>query len=139
VSAEHIASRAADVISISHGTNCWTRIPHSASVMRAKTAAFLAVVRQGHPETPIVVASPVLRPDAEATPNRLGATLVDLRNSMEDAAREHVAEGDGDLTLIPGEPLLDASHLADGIHPGNEGHVVLAREIGGAVAKAVRR
>ena len=35
----------------------------------------------------MVVASPVLRPDAEATPNRLGATLVDLRAAMEEAVR----------------------------------------------------
>ena len=28
-SAEHVAQSDADVISITHGTNCWTRIPHS--------------------------------------------------------------------------------------------------------------
>ncbi|TMK61640.1 MAG: GDSL family lipase [Actinobacteria bacterium] len=137
VSAEQIASCAAEVISISHGTNCWTRIPHSAAVMRAQTAAFLAVVRQGHPETPVVVASPVVRPDAEATPNRLGATLVDLRNAMEEAVYERLDAGDEQLTLVPGAPLLDAGQLADGVHPGDDGHAVLAQVIGGAVAKAV--
>src|SRR5205823_1485612 len=75
VSAEQIAALDADVISITHGTNCWTRTPHSVDMMRAAVAAFLDIVREGHPETPIVVVSPVLRPDAEATPNRLGATL----------------------------------------------------------------
>src|SRR5438067_11742760 len=65
VSAEHIAELEADVISISHGTNCWTRTPHSVDQMTANTRAFLDVVRRGHPETPIVVASPIVRPDAE--------------------------------------------------------------------------
>jgi lysophospholipase L1-like esterase len=127
------------VISISHGTNCWTRIPHSAAMMLANTAAFLEVVRQGHPDVPIVVASPVLRPDAERTPNRLGATLVDLRAAMEEAVHERIEAGDRRLTLVPGGPLLTTDLLADGIHPGDEGHHVLAAAIGGAVAQVLEQ
>ena len=62
VSAEHVASiPEAAVISVSHGTNCWTRVPFSAALMRETTTAFLNIVRQGHPDVPMVVASPVLR------------------------------------------------------------------------------
>jgi lysophospholipase L1-like esterase len=132
-SAEQIANLEADVISITHGTNCWTRTPHSVDMMRAAVAGFIDVVRQGHPETPIVVASPVLRPDAEETPNRLGATLVDLRNAMEEAASQ------GDVVLIPGADLIGADNLADGIHPDDEGHRILADVIGKQVASVVRR
>src|SRR5258708_13397704 len=85
VSAEHVASLPADVISITHGTNCWTRIPHSADMMLAVTRAFLLNVRQGHPTTPIVVASPVVRPDAEETPNRPRAPFPALRRPMHHA------------------------------------------------------
>lgn len=136
VSAEQVAALPADVISISHGTNCWTRIPFSVGMMRETTRAFVEVVRQGHQETPIVVASPVLRPDAEDTPNRLGATLVDLRAAMEDVVRERIEAGDDQLTLVPGRDLIDADLLGDGIHPNDEGHRVLASSIGGAVAAA---
>jgi lysophospholipase L1-like esterase len=132
-SAEQIAPLDADVISISHGTNCWTRTPHSMDMMRAAVAAFLDVVRQGHPETPIVVVSPVVRPDAESTPNRLGATLVDLRNTMEEVARER------DVLLLPGADLLGPEHLADGIHPDDEGHRIMAEVIGAEVAKGAAR
>ena len=76
-----------DVISLSWGTNCWSRVPHSADMMRAITTAFLRVVRAGHPGIPIVVASPVVRPDAEEATNALGATLADLREAMEEAVR----------------------------------------------------
>jgi len=138
VSAEHVAGVPADVISISHGTNCWTRIPHSVVQMRANTAAFLAVVRQGHPDTPIVVASPVLRPDAEATPNRLGATLVDLRRAIEDVTQQRIDTGDTNLTLVSGDGVLTADHLPDGIHPGDDGHVILAGTFGSAVANALK-
>jgi lysophospholipase L1-like esterase len=136
-SAEQVAALPADVISITHGTNCWTRTPHSVGMMRETTAAFLEVVRGGHPTTPVVVASPVLRPDAETTPNRLGATLVDLRAAMEEVVQARIDAGDAALTLVRGGDLLTVDHLPDGIHPGDEGHELLAEAFGGAVADAL--
>lgn len=136
VSAEQLAALDAAVISISHGTNCWTRVPFSVDMFRAQTRAFLAVLREGHPETPIVVTSPVVRPDAEATANRLGATLDDLRIVMEEVARERIADGDDALTLVEGRDLLQPGDLPDGVHPGDEGHRILAAAFGGAVHRA---
>jgi lysophospholipase L1-like esterase len=130
VSAEHIAGLPADVISINHGTNCWTRIPHSADQMRANTDAFLSVVRQGHPSTPILVVSPIIRPDGEETANKLGATLGDLRAAMEDVVRARIDTGDTNLQLIEGLPLMPAEQLGDGIHPNDEGHATIARGVG---------
>jgi len=138
VSAEQLAALDAAVISVSHGTNCWTRIPFSVDLFRAQTRAFLDVIREGHPATPIVVTSPVLRPDAEATPNRLGATLDDLRIVMEEVARERIADGDGALSLVEGRDLLQPAHLPDGVHPGDEGHRILAAALGGAVHRGAR-
>jgi lysophospholipase L1-like esterase len=132
-SAEELAELDADVITIGHGTNCWTRTPHSAALFAAGLRDFLTIVRQGHPETPIVAVSPITRPDAEGTPNRLGATLVDLRNAFEEVIREQ-----GDITLVEGFPLVTVDQLADGIHPGDEGHAAMAAAIGPAVAAAVR-
>lgn len=137
VSAEHLAGAAADVISISHGTNCWTRIQHSARQMREDTGAFLDIVRAGHPGIPIVVCSPVIRPDAESTPNALGATLADLRRAMENATRARIDAGDGLMSLVLGEPVIRAEHLADGVHPGDEGHRVIAATFGAAVREAL--
>jgi lysophospholipase L1-like esterase len=139
VSAEQLAQLDADVISISHGTNCWTRIPFSVALFRENTRAFLEIVRQGHPETPIVVTSPVLRPDAETTPNRLGTTLDQLRAAMEAVARERIAAGDEHLTLVPGGDVLEPGHLPDGIHPGDVGHRILAVVFGEAVRGALVR
>ena len=135
--AEAMAALAADVISISHGTNCWTRTPHSAGMMRETTRAFIDIVRQGHPGTPIVVASPVIRPDAETTPNRLGATLADLRGAMEEVVRARVDSGDDNIVLVPGAEVITAAELADGIHPGDAGQARLAEVFGSAVASAL--
>ncbi len=134
--AEAVAGLSADVISITHGTNCWTRTPHSAGMMLEITRAFLDIVRQGHPDTPIVVASPVLRPDAETTPNRLGATLGDLRAAMEQAVVQRIAAGDATIVLVPGATVITAEQLADGIHPGDDGQARLAEVFGAAVAAA---
>ncbi len=139
VSAEQIASLDADVISITHGTNCWSRIPHSVEQMAANTDAFLRVVRAGHPGIPVAVASPVVRPDGEHTPNRLGATHADIRGAMERATQSLIDSGDRLLTLISGANVLDPTLLADGVHPGDAGHAVLAVAFGGAVAEALER
>lgn len=136
-SAEQVAKLDADVITVCHGTNCWTRTPHSAAQMRANTDAFLTVLRQDHPTTPIVVASPVVRPDAEQTPNRLGATLADLRREMEQVVQERMDAGDGRLSLVRGLDLITADQLGDGIHPDDDGHRAMADGIGAAVRAAL--
>ncbi|MET9698656.1 GDSL-type esterase/lipase family protein [Streptomyces sp. NPDC006529] len=133
--AEQLSALPADALTLAFGTNCWSRAPFSAPLLYETTRAFLDIVRQGHPRTPLLLLSPVLRPDAERTPNRLGATLGALRDAMERAVRERIAAGDGRLVLLPGRDLLAPAHLADGLHPNDEGHRVL----GLAVAEALRR
>jgi lysophospholipase L1-like esterase len=135
-SAEHVASRSADVISISHGTNCWSVVPHTPAMMRAGLAAFLDTVRAAQPETPLVVVSPLLRPDAEAEPNRLGATLADLRAVIEDVVSERRGGGDDRLELVPGVDLVTQAQLGDGIHPDDDGHRGVADAVGPVLAKA---
>jgi lysophospholipase L1-like esterase len=105
-------------------------------MFRAGLHAFLDVVREGHPDTPILVASPVVRPDAETTPNRLGATLADLRLVMEEVARERM-ESDRRLALIPGGELIDATMLGDGLHPNDEGHAKMAAALGPVLRQLV--
>ena len=126
VSAEALAGLPADVITLAHGTNCWSRTPHSEGLFREALKAFLARVRQGHPATPIVALSPLRRPDAESTPNVFGATLSDLRRCFEGVVRSQIAAGDRHLSLVSGESLVDASHLPDGIHPDDTGHAEVA-------------
>ena len=128
-SAEQVAALDADLVTICHGTNCWTRLPHSAALFAEGLRAFLDIVRQGHPQTPLLLVSPVVRPDAEDTPNRLGATLADLRRAFED-----VAGARGDVTLVRGLDLLGPEHLGDGIHPNDEGHRRMAAAIGAAAS-----
>jgi len=125
-SAEQLASLDADLITVAFGANCWARPPHSAALLYETARAFLTVVRQGHPHVPLLVVSPVVRPEAESAPNRLGTTLADLLQAVERAAH--------DVHLLPGGRLLDAAHLVDGVRPGDQGHARLTE----AVVKALR-
>jgi lysophospholipase L1-like esterase len=103
--------------------------------MMADMDAFLKVLREGHPDVEIVVCSPVIRPDAEETRNRLGATLDDLREAVEDVTLSRIDRGDAHLTLVRGAALLRPEHLTDGIHPSDEGHRILAEAFGRRVAE----
>jgi len=137
-SAEELAVLPADLISISHGTNCWTRTPHGADLFAAGLRDFLTIVRAGHPRTPIVAVSPLLRADAETQANRQGATLSDLRAAFEAVVRERCARDDTRLHLVPGLPLLPRERFPDGIHPDDAGHAELARVLGPQLAAALR-
>jgi lysophospholipase L1-like esterase len=138
VSAEHIAALPADVITLAFGASCWTRVPHSAAMVTEGFHGFLDIVRQGHPTTPIVVMSPIVRPDAEDVPNKLGASMSDIRHAIESVARERIVRGDATLTLVAGESIINDQHLADGIHPGDEGHKRIAATLVKALGTAMR-
>jgi lysophospholipase L1-like esterase len=137
VVAEAMAAVPADVITMAFGTNCWGMIAFSEELLEATVRAFVASVRVGHPRTPIILVSPIIRPDAETTPNRFGVTLAQLRAAYERAALGLGAAGEG-ITLLRGRELVSAGQLADGIHPDDDGHAALAAAVGTAVRSAVQ-
>ncbi|MGA5219153.1 GDSL-type esterase/lipase family protein [Streptomyces cinereoruber] len=132
--AEQLARLPGELITLAFGTNCWSRVPATTDWLYETVRAFVGLVRKGHPETPLLIVSPVLRPEAEHTRNALGATLTELRRAMERAGRDLAAEGDGHLLVLSGGPLLGPEHLADGLHPNDRGHARIAA----AVAEALR-
>ncbi|MEU6876893.1 GDSL-type esterase/lipase family protein [Streptomyces sp. NPDC046712] len=132
--AEQLASLPGELVTLAFGTNCWSRAPCSAGWLYETVRAYVGLVRRGHPDAPLLILSPVLRPEAETTPNALGATLEDLRAAMEHAGRDLAAEGDERLLVLSGRPLLGPEDLADGLHPNDRGHARMAA----AVADALR-
>ncbi|WP_374983915.1 GDSL-type esterase/lipase family protein [Streptomyces fradiae] len=136
--ARQLAALPAALITLAFGTNCWEPVPTTPARLYALTRAFAGTVRTGHPHTPLLVVSPLLRPAAEAAPNGAGATLAELRAALEEAVRDLRAAGDEHLLLLPGRPLLDAGHLWDGLHPNDAGHARLAAAVVDAVRTHVR-
>ncbi len=136
-SAQEIAALDSDLISVAYGTNCWSRTPQSADLFGAGLHAFLDLLRAGHPRTPIVAISPILRLDAESTPNVLGMSLADLRGVFETVVEQRREKGDTRLRLVSGRDLVPEAHLPDGIHPDGEGHRHMAEALGPVLAEAV--
>ncbi|MCM2393484.1 GDSL-type esterase/lipase family protein [Streptomyces albipurpureus] len=157
--AEQLSTLPADALTLAFGTNCWSEVPYSPAQMYETVRTFLAVVRQGHPRTPLLVVSPVLRPAAEDAPNRLGATLAELRTALERAVLDRIdggpvrrtgsdgsvagpmvarqvhgagqpaGQGDAWLALLPGRDVLVPQQLTDGVHPDDEGHAAIAAAV----------
>ncbi|MFJ9563912.1 GDSL-type esterase/lipase family protein [Streptomyces fuscichromogenes] len=133
--ADAVAASGAAAVALAWGTNAYTSLPTSAARIAETMRLYLTVVREGLPEAPIVVVSPIVRPDGEDTPNRFGDTLADLRAALEEAVRGFAeATGDPRVTLVPGRDLVPAELLVDGIHPGDEGHRVFAQGVTAQVA-----
>ncbi len=127
LTADAVAGSGAAAVALAWGTNAWSSLPTDAAQIAETMRLFLTAVRQGLPEVPLVVISPIVRPDAETTRNRFGATLSDLRGALESAVGRFAASTrDVRITLVPGLNLVQDEQLVDGIHPGDAGHRSLA-------------
>jgi lysophospholipase L1-like esterase len=135
--AEMLARQPADLITVAFGTNCWTRVAHSAGLFVEVVATFLDILRSAHPTIPIVCLSPVVRPDGETTPNARGLTHGELRRLFEMTVRERRDGGDANLHLIEGLPLVPPDELADGVHPNDTGHGRMADAVADLLARLI--
>ncbi|TDD69836.1 hypothetical protein E1262_11195 [Jiangella aurantiaca] len=139
--ARAIRDRPADLISLCVGIN----IHGSSSLNRRTLASFLSgfvdTIRDGHPDTPVVVISPLLSPPNEDTPSAAGMTLRDLRDQVAATVADLVGVGDTRLRLIDGLTILgpgDEEFLADGVHPTSDGYRLLADRLSPQLARAAR-
>lgn len=138
LAADVVGGSGAAAVALAWGTNAWSSLPTDAAAIAETMRLFLRTVRQGLPGAPIVVVSPIVRPAAEDTPNRFGATHRELREALEDCVRDVMERtGDTRLTLVPGRDLVSADHLPDGLHPDDTGHRQLAAALTPAVAASV--
>lgn len=134
-----VAGSQADVLTVAWGTNAWSSVPTDAAQIAQTMRLFLVALRQGLPDVPVLVVSPIVRPDAEETPNRFGATLVDLREALEREVLRFAAErGDARLTLLSGRDLVPVEQLVDGVHPGDLGHESLADCVAAVMGRILR-
>jgi lysophospholipase L1-like esterase len=135
--AQDVAALPAELVTIAFGTNCWTRRPHTPDQLAVALRRFVTTVRGTQPDTPIVVISPLLRPEAEEVRNSVGATHAELRARIEATTEALLDEGMARLSLIPGRDLIGPKDLVDGLHPGAAGHERLAFQLTVALRTAL--
>jgi hypothetical protein len=110
---------------------------------------FLDTIRDGHPDTPILLVSPIVCPVVEDHPGPTASdaagmcralepppgdlpgalTLRRIRTLLAEVVASRVADGDGNLTYLDGLDLFgpdDVNLLPDGLHPNPEGYARMA-------------
>jgi hypothetical protein len=135
----------ADVISLKCGINIV-----NADSLRQRTFGpalhgFLDTVRDGHPDTPLLVISPIICPTHEDAPGPTDSSTGTIRSAASPVARDQGAltltmirsiiesvvkarrdAGDANLHYLDGRELFDDSDLddlPDGLHPNGDGYI----------------
>jgi hypothetical protein len=135
----------ADLISLKLGINVVNADSMRERVFVPAVHGLLDTIRDGHPETPIVVISPIICPAAEdhpgpTLPNLAGhfdvvdrprdlavgaLSLVRIRELLELVVTQRRAAGDANLHSLHGHRLFgadDVGDLPDGLHPNGAGY-----------------
>ncbi|NOZ21862.1 MAG: GDSL family lipase [Planctomycetes bacterium] len=118
----------ADYISLKVGINVMGGASLGPRTFLPAVIGFVLIVREGHPETPLVLCSPIISKPRETTDNAAGLNLVKMRGYIQEAVDIFQARGDKNIHYVDGLSLLgpDHAHLqADDCHPNAEGYKVL--------------
>ena len=118
----------ADFLSIKIGINIYGAGSLGPRAFRPAVLGTIATIRDGHPDTPFAVCSPIWGHDRESTPNAVGLTLEQMRVEVEAAVESFQKRGDHNLYYVDGLNLFDATlarHLPDNLHPDPEGYEIL--------------
>jgi len=136
----------ADVVSIKVGINVINMDSMRERVFASALHGFIDTIREGKPDVPIVLISPIYCPSAEHTPgptlpNRDGKfvtfsgqeklrqgclTLSRTRTIIGELTKQRVKAGDNNLSYLDGLCLFgadDAGDLPDDLHPNADGYV----------------
>jgi lysophospholipase L1-like esterase len=100
-------------------------------------APFLETIRSLHPETPVLVVTPIY--SAHESWSR-DARLEGMRELIRQVAAKRIAAGDHHLEIVEGTDLLGPSRgdgLVDGTHPNDLGFQWMAEGLAGRVAKVL--
>ena len=147
--ARSIRDLPAAAISLELGINVVNADSMRQRVFVSALHGFLDTIREGHPDTPILVVTPIICPAAEdepgptlfdtdgrvrivARPDELTAgalTLTRIRELLHVAVKQRRVDGDNRLHVVDGLDLFgprDADDLPDGLHPDADGYARMA-------------
>ncbi|MFI5697660.1 GDSL-type esterase/lipase family protein [Kribbella sp. NPDC051586] len=130
IAARTIRGLPARLISLCLGINIYGGATFSGRTLPGQVESFIATVREGHPQTPLVVVTPLPAPDREGKPNSVGLRLDDVRDCVELGART-----DPGVQVIDGRTVLSEDEAralyADEVHPGPDGYRLIGERLAG--------
>jgi hypothetical protein len=119
----------ADIISLSLGINIQGGCSLAPRTFLPQIIGIVEIIREQHPDIPVVLASPIISPPRETTPNAVGFSLTGMRRVIAEAADILIRHGAGPLYYIDGLKILgpnETQYLPDQLHPNAEGYLVYA-------------
>ena len=130
--ARTIRDRPADLISLCLGINVYGGASLSPRTFRPAVIGFVQTVREGHPDIPLIVMSPIYSPPREETANVVGFDLPWMRQEVATAVRTLQQHGDDQIHYVNGLEILGPDHahlLPDSLHPNAEGYKLMGKNI----------
>lgn len=131
--ARTIRDQPADIISLCLGINVQGSSSLGPRAFRESAISFVKTVRDGHPDAPISIMSPIFSYQRETEPNIVNFTLPMMREMLEETVNLLRKHGDEKLVYVNGLDILgeaDADRLADQLHPDAEGYALMAQRFG---------
>ena len=126
----------ADCFTLKLGINCISGAL-SARTFPAAVIGVVQVIREKHPDTPIVLVSPIGYPPHETTPNAVGYTISQMREAIADVHQRLVEAGDSNLQYVNGLEVFSVAeinqHTTDECHPEADGIELMAENFNRAV------
>lgn len=127
-----IRDQPADVITACLGINVYGGGTLNERSFLPAILGFLATIRDGHDDAPILAMSPIYSPDRESAPGAGGMTLSRMREFVSLAVSLLRDDGDQRIHLLDGLDVFgpdEAGLLIDGLHPGAAGYRLMADRI----------
>lgn len=123
----------ADLITLCLGINVYGSFSLGPRTFKSSVIGLIQIIREKHPDVPIGVLSPIASPPRETTPNKVGLTLVTMREEIEDAVARLEAAGDRRLLYVDGLNIFNVNdakeRMPDLLHPDAEGYRMMADRI----------
>ena len=128
----------ADYISMCLGINIQGASSLGPRAFRPAIIGAVQIVREKHPDIPIVLMSPICCPPREENPNTVGFHLKRMREEVQAAAEALQTHGDQNVHYVGGLRVFGADYvhlLPDDLHPDAEGYRVMGKNFVAEVAK----
>lgn len=142
VAAATIAQTPADLISLCVGINSYNAAVFSERSYGPALQGFIKTIRAAHPDTPIVVITPVLSLPRENKVNAVGWTLADYRRATAHVIAVMQDRGDENLHMIDGAAVFTeqeaADRMPDTLHPDTAGYAIMSERLAPQLAALLR-
>jgi lysophospholipase L1-like esterase len=136
--ARMIRDAPADYISMCLGINIQGASSLGPRAFRPAIIGTVQIVREKHPDIPIVLMSPICSPPREEKPNAVGFHLKGMREEVQAAAEALQAHGDKHVHYVDGLSVFSDDYvhlLPDALHPDAEGYRVMGKNFTTVVAE----